>query len=274
MTSVDDLDDGLVYDFDDQISEHEVEATEEVETLEPVAKRPIENDDGSDSEKPMSKRQKKLKKKSKLIEKKKEQIQYEINKKKDLPKSDPTTISEYFTTIIREKNPDLSALELEELYLKKSDFISTSKFTEERSVENLSSFLTQFSKAPKAIIFSMSNMRVADVSRNVGGGKKAIKLFAKNKLKEDLETVERVFTSNSKKDKEVKYFIATANRMEKILESSEHFFQGKDKLDIILDASYLDAKDNSLIASENTVLLCKVLRIILNKKSSVKILLY
>ena len=68
--------------------------------------------------------------------------------------------------------------------------------------------------------------------------------------------------------------MATPTRLEKLLESTELFFEGKDKLDIILDASYLDSKKNSLLDSENTKVLCKVLRTMLDKKSSVKVLLY
>lgn len=297
MSNPDDLDDGLVYDFDEQeetvlsdtTNNNNDSGDEVVENEESNQKRREISSDDEDETKTLSKRQKKLQS-SKLRQKKKDQIQFEISKKQSIPKSNPDIIADYFTSLIREKNPDLSALELEELYLKKINFISTESFTDERDLENFSQFMIKYSRAPKAIVFSMSNMRVADVSRQLGGGKNSVKLFAKNKLDQDVRTVNSLLgESDSPKDegkgknkkksakkpsKDIKYFIATPNRMEKILESTDVFFQGKDKLDIILDASYLDSKSNSLIAFENTVTLCKVLKTILDKKSSVKILLY
>ncbi|CCF60140.1 hypothetical protein KAFR_0J00720 [Kazachstania africana CBS 2517] len=278
MSNPDDLDDGLLYDFENEelvAQSHSGSDNEEEPQQENENKRPLDEEEEKEEEaRPLSKRQKKLQKRSKLHVKKKDQVQYEVNKRKAIPKSTPEEIQEYFTSLIREKNPDLSALELEDLYFKKTDFLSTAKFEEERDLDNLANFMQQNSKAPKAIVFSMSNMRVADVFRKLNTNKDCVKLFAKNKLKDDVKIVEDVFSGKSKKLTKMKYFLATPTRMEKILETTEVFFQGKDKLDVILDASYLDPKDNSLIASENTVLLCTVLKTILKKKSSVKILLY
>lgn len=278
MSNPDELDDGLLYEYEsdtpaaDNLDADENEV-QETETETDNNKRVLEEEDSKTEN--LSKRQKKLKN-SKLHERRKEQAQYQEEHKKKIPKSSADQIADYFTTLIREKNPDLSALELEELYLKKSDFISTEKFDEakERNLINFQEFMTQFSRSPKAIVFSMSNIRVADLSRSLGGNKTAVKLFAKNKLQEDLDTIREVLGGQNKRLKGIKYFIATPTRMEKLLEVTDLFFEGKDKLDIILDASYFDPKKNSLIASENTVLLCKVLKIILKKKSSVKVLLY
>ncbi|KAG0664324.1 hypothetical protein C6P44_001053 [Monosporozyma unispora] len=265
MSNPDDLDDGLVYDFseteDNVVSDSNAEQTEDVnvETEEQNSKK-REASEKVDETKTLSKRQKKLQG-SKLRQKKKEQIDFEISKKKAIPKSNTDTIAEFFATYIREKNPNLSALELDDLYLKKSNFISTESFTDERDLNNLSTFMIKYSRAPKAIVFSMTNMRVADVARQLGGGKSAIKLFAKNKLDQDVNS-----GKNESNAKGIKYFVATPNRMEKILENTDAIFQGKDKLDIILDASFLDNKDNSLIAFENTMVLCKVLKKILDNK--------
>lgn len=109
-------------------------------------------------------------------------MEYEKEQKKKLPKSSTDQIVEYLATVIREKNPNLSALELDEIYFKKTDFISTSKFEKERTLDNLQEFINNFSKSPKAIILSASNIRVADVYRNVNGTENAVKLFSKNKL--------------------------------------------------------------------------------------------
>ncbi|KOG97717.1 Cms1p [Saccharomyces eubayanus] len=282
MSNPDDLDDGLVYDFDSQ-QEVEIEANGN----DGLQKRPIQDDDEDEkevketsegeSERPMSKRQKKLQKKSKFIEKKKEESQYIVSQRKSIPTSSPEKIIEYLTALIREKNPDLSALELEELYFKKKDFLSTEKFDTERKLTDFSTFMQKFSVAPKKIVFSMSNIRVADVYRSLNGGKNCVKLFSKSKLKDDIATVERLLGDSSKKSKNSNdsfYFIATPTRMQKIIEETELLFQGKEKLDIILDASYLDPKDNTILSFENAVVLCQVLKTFLNKKSSVKILLY
>lgn len=283
MSNPDDLEGNLAYDSESEVEipaepqyENDVLGEEEFANdgkLQNQQKRPLE-DDG----KTLSKRQKKLMT-SKFHERKREQIGHDIDQKKSLPKSSTDIIAEYFAKLICEDNPDLSALELNDLYLKKSEFISTEKFDEDRDLANFPNFMTKFSKAPRCIIFSMSNMRVADVFRTLNGSKSCLKLFAKNKLKDDLASVEQSLKISSKskpnnKVQQIRYFIATPTRMEKILGSTDVFFEGKDKLDIILDASYLDQKNNTLLRCENSKELYKVLRTILDKKSSVKILLY
>ena len=291
MSNPDDLDDGLAYDFD---AEHEPISDAKVDSPSSnvLQKRSIEEDDDDvdytdgkkvernsedDSGRPVSKRQKKLQKKSKLIEKRKEESQYIVSQRKAIPASSPEKITEYLTTLIREKNPELSALELEELYFKKNDFLSTEKFDAERRLSNFPAFIQKFSVAPKKIVFSMSNIRVADVYRSLNGGKNCVKLFSKSKLKDDIATVERLLADKPKKSKnnrDTLYFIVTPTRMQKIIEATDLLFQGKEKLDIILDASYLDPKDNTILSFENAAVLCQVLKTFLNKKSSVKILLY
>ncbi|UCS21562.1 uncharacterized protein HLK63_J01111 [Nakaseomyces glabratus] len=236
------------------------------------------------NEEELSKRQKKLKH-GKLAQKRREQAAYEEEKLRKLPMQGAEAISEHFATVIRAQNPDLSAIELDEMYLKKSEFLGTEAFDGVRNLHEFPGFMARFSRAPRAIVLSMSNIRVADVYRSLGGSSQCVKLFAKNKLHEDVATVESVLGADKdKKDKKdrkdkdskkkIKYFVATPTRLEKLLESTELFFEGKDKLDIILDASYLDSKKNSLLDSENTKVLCKVLRTMLDKKSSVKVLLY
>ncbi|GAV51924.1 hypothetical protein ZYGR_0AF03960 [Zygosaccharomyces rouxii] len=286
MPNADDLDDGLDYSYgsDPEAEEVAVEDTgaekdtdsQEVEPdekpHEDEKKRKADEPTVHES-RPLSKRQKKLQN-SKLKDKKEEQVKYQLEKKKTIPKSSPEEIVEYLATLIREKNPDLSGLELDELYLKKSDFLSTEKFQEDRNLTNLPNFMSQFSKSPRTIVLSLTNLRIADLYRSLGGNKACVKLFAKNKLKDDLATVEEILGTKAKKNEHIKYFIATPTRLEKLIESTDLFFQGKEKLDILLDASYLDPKANTLLNCENTTVLCKLLKTFLNKKSSVKVLLY
>lgn len=286
MPNADDLDDGLDYGYGSDPEAEEVavgDTVPEQETdLQNVEsdrksheddKKRKANESPGQGDKPLSKRQKKLQN-SKLKDKKEEQVKYQLEKKKTIPKSPPEEIVEYLATLIREKNPNLSGLELDELYLKKSDFLSTENFQDNRNLVNLPSFMSQFSKSPRTIVLSLTNLRIADLYRSLGGSKACVKLFAKNKLKDDLATVEEILGNNSKKNERLKYFIATPTRLEKLLESTDLFFQGKEKLDILLDASYMDPKANTLLNCENTTVLCKLLKTFLNKKSSVKILLY
>ncbi|QLL33501.1 hypothetical protein HG536_0E04120 [Torulaspora globosa] len=277
MSNPDDLEDGLLYDYQsDTESNHIKEVSPETadKADEVLSDRKRAPEDNASEKKLLSKRQKKLGNSS-LRDKKKELFEYEIERRKALAKSSPEVIVDYFAALVREKNPNLSALELDDLYFKKSDFISTEKFEKDRSLTNFPDFVSQFTKAPRALILSMSNMRVADIFRSLNGSKNCVKLFSKNKLKDDLAIVERVFEKKTnEKTQNIKYFISTPTRINKIFESSELFFQGKDKLDVILDASYLDPKKNTLLSSDNTMILCQVLKLVLERKSSVKILLY
>lgn len=297
MSNGDDLDDGLLYEVDTDFNSALVQSPQEEEQEQQAlgqetlaGKRQLEENTESDQKstndsKPLSKRQKKLAS-SKLHQKKLEKMEYEKQQKKNVPTMSSESIAEYLATFIRERNPDLSALELDELYFKKSDFISTERYEKERNLDNFQDFINTFSKSPRALVFSVSNIRVADAFRSLGGSKQAVKLFSKNKLKEDLERVNMLLggiekeakgaknKKNKKQQKAIKYFVATPARMSKIIESTDLFFQGKDKLDIFLDASYLDPKTNSVLTSEDGMVLCKVLKEFLKKKSSVKILLF
>ena len=314
--AADDLDDGLDYAVEeDHVVLEEAEDGDVVESddnhhlenEETDKKRPLEEDkkDDDDEGKTLSKRQKKLAKSS-LHQKKLERMEYERSQKKNLPKSSVDQIVEYLATLIREKNPDLSALELDELYFKKQDFLSTERYEKERSLSNFQDFINTFSKAPRAIILSLSNLRVADVYRSVNGHQNAVKLFSKNKFKDDLTRVEDLLGSSSKdakgnnnnnknnnnnnkknnkkgkgaaaadkgKSQDIKYFISTPTRLLKLIENTELFFQGKEKLDIFIDASYLDPKNNTIFTADDFAVLCKVLKEFRKKKSSVKILLF
>lgn len=275
MSNPDDLDDGLLYSDSeltaDSRESHDLK-TRKRKSIDPESEKADTREVVEDTAH-LSKRQKKLLGSKKLIDKRREQVRYDINLKKSISKSPVSKITEYFVTLIRKANPSLSPLELDEHYFKKTDFISTEAFENDRNLTNLPSFISRFSKSPKLIVLSMSNLRVADVYRSLGGGKHCLKLFAKNKLEIDLAAVEKIMNTSSPKT-EIKRFIATPTRLHKIIESTNVLFEGKEKLDIILDSSYLDPKSNSLLSSDNVSVLCKLLKEFLNKKSSVKILLF
>ncbi|AET39869.1 Cms1p Ecym_5079 [Eremothecium cymbalariae DBVPG len=301
MSYGDELDEGLeyelepIFDYSDatgqtsskeqlNIEGNEENAIKKASFTSRSDKRPISDDQDHDmnsGQKPLSKRQKKLSA-SKLHQKKKERMEFEIEQKKQIPGKSPQAIVDYIASVIREKNPDLSALELEEIYLKKSDFVSTESYDKGRNLATFQEFANSYSKAPMAIVFAVSNIRVADLFRSLGGSASALKLFSKSKLKEDLEKVDRLLgkgtltSTDNRRNKKIKkmespstaikYYISTPARMAKLFEQTDLFFQGKHKLDIILDASYLDPKTNSLFTSEDGTLLCKVLNTLLKKK--------
>ncbi|ANB15049.1 Cms1p [Sugiyamaella lignohabitans] len=103
-------------------------------------------------------------------------------------------IADYIAGKVRRRNPDLSTVELNELYLHESQFVDTSDFVESRSLENLPKFLNQYFepvlsasvKEKLVVVLSLSALRVCDVTRGlkaVKGG--AIKLIKKNSTKYD-----------------------------------------------------------------------------------------
>ena len=53
----------------------------------------------------------------------------------------PEIIAEFINNKIRRKNPNLSALELTELYFNKSEIRSTSDFKDTRNLDNLSKYI-------------------------------------------------------------------------------------------------------------------------------------
>lgn len=292
MPEGDDLNDGLEYDaFYNSNTEELDESSISIKLHNDAYKKGLENEEDDIDVKPLSKRQKKLAG-SKFHQKKVERMEYEKEFKINLPKCSTDRIVEYLATLIRTKNPELSGLELNELYFKKSDFISTETFNKKRDLDNLQSFINNFSKAPQSIILSTSNIRVADVFRHLGGYNNCVKLFSKNKLVDDVAKLEDLLShrrleknnkglkiSKKTKNKEVqhntiKYFISTPVRLFKIIKQTDILFQSKEKLDIFLDASFLDSKMNTILTSEDNMTLFNMLNEFLKKKSSVKIMLF
>ncbi|SCV03592.1 LAMI_0H09406g1_1 [Lachancea mirantina] len=272
MSLADDLDDGLSYQFEDPN-----EKLPESDPGKTSSKRPLEDENVNEPPKKVSKRKQKLEK-SKLHEKKLEKLEYEKLQKKLLPRLSSEELAEHIASLIRSKNPSLSALELDELYLKKSDFIATSDYDKDRTLENFADFVSKHSNAPRAIVFSVSNIRVADVFRSLGGSKNAIKFFSKNKYNDDLKAAEELWNgpkkSKGKAALPLKYILTTPSRMSRIIKNTDALFSGKDKLDIIIDASYLDPKMNTIFTGEDNGVLVSTLKEFTTKKSSVKIILF
>lgn len=273
-TTGDDLDDGLEYNVDFSSGE-EINPDSE-----------LENDsDASDQESSKAKTEsesnngkKRKAKTSKLQEKKKVKMEMDIAQKKNLSKESSTdVIADFINNKISQKNPNLSALELSELYFNKTDFRSTSEFNEEkRSLDNLSKFIlgrfknmlpshdnkkNKKSKNKKnkkdeksqdisnndkpdveerkfIAIVSMSALRACDIHRATREiSGSSLKLINKNKLDVDLKLV---------KSTRSRILCCTPGRLLKVL-NSEDLELNKDEIKIIIvDNSYLDQKQQNI----------------------------
>lgn len=139
FTTADDLDDGLLYNV------YSYDGATDADLLE-VAEVPVSKGDGGD-ELPEPRKEDVITNKrpasvSKLQEKKKVKMEIDVDRKKAIAtETSVEAIADYVNEQLRRKNPNLSALELSEIYFKKTDFRSSSEFTEPRTVENLSKFI-------------------------------------------------------------------------------------------------------------------------------------
>lgn len=277
----DDLDDGLVYDFDVTDDKKSGDSEEEVQD---VSDEPKESATGSEEKEDNSK---KRKKNDKLKEKKRLKMEIDTNQKKNISlESSTDIIADYLNNRLTQKNPDLSALELSELYFKKSDIRSTAEFTEERNLENLPKFISskfknmlpekkKGSKNKKndkkdvenderkfIVILSMSALRACDVhraTRELAGS--SIKLINKNKLPNDLKILK---TTNSR------VLCCTPGRLLKILNNNDGELKKEELKILIVDNSFLDPKlQNVWDIAETTATLG-----LLTKEANSKIYLY
>lgn len=269
----DDLDDGLEYNVEFSSGE-EINPDSELE----------DDNNASDEESKKAKTEseanngkKRKAKTSKLQEKKKVKMEMDIAQKKNLSKESSTdVIADFINNKISQKNPNLSTLELSELYFNKTNFRSTSEFDEEkRSLDNLTKFIIgrfknmlpshdkknkknknkKNKKEDKShessindkdeaeerkfiAIVSMSALRACDIHRATREiSGSSLKLINKNKLDVDLKLVK---TTRSR------ILCCTPGRLLKVL-NSEDLELNKDEIKIIIvDNSYLDQKQQNI----------------------------
>lgn len=257
----DDLEDGLAYDYDLGV-EDGVEVQDETEQTLAVPLSP------ADSPNP-----KKRKASLKLQEKKKLKMAMDIDHKKNLSReSAPEAIADYINDFIRKRNPDLSALELAELYFKKTDFRSTADFADARTLANLALFVaarfgnmlpsstpgkkntkklkkskkdkknqnnTSESDQPTAerkfiAVLSMSALRACDVHRALREiPGSSLKLINKNKLNVDLKLVASTWS---------RVLCCTPGRLTKVLGDEALALKAEEIKIILMDNTYLDQK--------------------------------
>lgn len=273
VVGADDLNDGLVYDFED--SEAEIAELE-----------PLSEEDEIEQEMPSSKKRKVT---SNLKNKKRIKMEMEVDQKKKLAKEESVeAITDYFNTQIRQKNSDLSALELAELYFNKTDFRSTSNFEDDRTLDNFPNLITSKFKSmlgssdkkknkkkkhqekpqekPEEerkfiAVVSMSAIRACDVHRalSVLPGS-SLKLINKNKIDVDRKLVK---TTRSR------ILCCTPGRLLKVLSNEDLVLKPEEVKIVILDSSYLNQKCQNITDIEETVPTLKELT-----KSGSKIYLY
>lgn len=261
MAGGDDLDDGLAYDVDISHDEGvDVLSDSDQQEVAPELGDEVIGSNGN---------LKKRKNTDKLKEKKKLRMDMDMEHKRNLSKETSTdAIADFVNDHIRKKNPDLSALELAALYLKKTDFRSSAEFQEARTLDNFSKFIEarfnnmlpsstpgkknsnknkkkkdkkkevsgeQANEERKFIaILSMSAIRACDVHRalrEIPGS--SLKLINKNKLKVDLKLVKSTWS---------RVLCCTPGRLLKVLADEEKPLQSSEIKIVLLDNSYLDQK--------------------------------
>lgn len=265
----DDLEDGLEYYLSDGPeggseafdSETEIEQGESKEESVEAESTKVADSTSADAAKNPKKRKANLK----LHEKKKLKMSMDIEQKKNLSKESASeAIADYINDSIRRKNPDLSALELAELYFKKTDFRSTADFAHPRTLENLSKFIldrfanmlpsstpgkknikknkkkqkqeVESDQAERKFIaiLSMSAIRACDVHRalrEIPGS--SLKLINKNKLHVDLKLVASTWS---------RVLCCTPGRLLKVLNDEELTLKSDEIKIVLMDNSYLDQK--------------------------------
>ncbi|ODQ82802.1 hypothetical protein BABINDRAFT_159304 [Babjeviella inositovora NRRL Y-12698] len=249
----DDLEDGLEYLVDSDVDEG-------VALLgEPTS----DNEEGFSIDKESKAKKRKRDEDGKLLNKKKMKMEYDVQQKQNLSKESTEQIADFVNNKLRRMNPDLSALELDELYFNKSCFRSTADWDQERNLEGVEKFiLKHFSNMlpegvagkkaklkskkkplPAAVvaqerkfitILSMSAIRACDVHRatkSIAGS--SVKLINKNKIQEDLKILP---TTRSR------VFAATPTRLVKVLDAEDSPLKAEELKIIIVDSTYLDTK--------------------------------
>lgn len=217
--------------------------------------------------------------------------------------SDPEFVRNFATLpveqILQYFNVNMNSEENETPFLfSKNDFKDTSIYKkEDRKLTKFNKFLETFinqrDAKTKTVIIAATNIRVADIYRAVQMNDdetsskviKGVKLFNKNKLKQDIDTIVNISKSKDEKYKLVKNYITTPVRLMTILNTIKEdkkydnlWLKDKSKMDIVVDVQFLinSAKNVSIINDFQTVYqLLDVLKALKQiKGNSLRIVLY
>lgn len=225
------------------------------------------------------------------------------NKRVNNLSSDPEFVRNFATLpveqILQYFNVNMNSEENETPFLfSKNDFKDTSIYKkEDRKLTKFNKFLETFinqrDPKTKTVIIAATNIRVADIYRAVQMNDdetnsktiKGVKLFNKNKLKQDIDTIVNISKSKDEKYKLVKNYITTPVRLMTILNTIKDdkkydnlWLKDKSKMDIVIDVQFLinSAKNVSIINDFQTVYqLLDVLKALKQiKGNSLRIVLY
>ncbi|ODV58387.1 Cms1p ASCRUDRAFT_72568 [Ascoidea rubescens DSM 1968] len=268
-TAADELDDGLEYSFDDIVHEASEEVIDDNEKT--IGDKEKENKRVENDKKTTKKRRRKN---GKLELKKKQKVDQEKNMKKNICKENEEIICEYLNKKISQdnKNEELSTLELSEKFFNKRTFHSTSEFAEPlaRNLDNYSQFIDKYAKREKlVVVLAASNIRCCDIVRSIKSlrNSRPLKLLSKNKLKNDVASLNSIVQSQNnkqeaKKDKERLVLIATPTRFVNVLKQISDREHRLKFSTVVIDGSYLDPKSRSIFDLSVNLELFKELSVI------------
>lgn len=287
---VEGLDDGLAIDY--QLSDNEEGV--EIENKTEDVNEDVNEDDKDDVISVGKKRKSSEAQKSK----KKQKMEFEKENKKSLSNEQNDIIVEKVNNKIRELYPQLSALELTEYYLNKKNVVDSSEFSKEKTLANLSEFITFYMKElipsikeykrirnrikkfetkkkfnkkfnktveipPRKfiVVLSISAIRACDVhraTRDLEGG--SIKIIQKNPIGQDLKMLKTTWS---------RILNATPERLSKIIEISKadnekNFDDGfsikSEEIDTVILDNYVDPKLRSVLDDVETFEFLKKLK--------------
>ncbi|OBA27058.1 hypothetical protein HANVADRAFT_52603 [Hanseniaspora valbyensis NRRL Y-1626] len=282
--SVDDLEDNLALDVSDNEKQEEQIISSENQITD--NKRKLESEDGQE--------QKKISKKAKTNKNASNNLSTDSEFIKSFSVLPLEQVVQYFNVNLKKADSDASE---RPFLFSKNDFKDTSTFPiSDRKLPNFNKFLTTFinqrDAKTKTIIVSATNIRVADIHRAIHldlqeGDKtlKGIKLFNKNKLKQDIETLVNISKSKDDKYKNVKNYITTPTRLLTLLETlgqdKKHnslWLKDKSKLDVVIDCQFMINSNKNVNILNDFQTVYKLLDLIKDLKqikgNSLRIILY
>lgn len=294
---VEGLEDGLAVEYD--LSENDEGTEINGEASEDAAIKKEGDESSADNEvtdEEPSKKKRKVSESQKS--KKKQKMELEKEDKKALSSEPRDIIVEKLSSKIRELFPQLSALELSDFYLNKSNVVDTSDFAGDRDLGFFRNYIEQYMEdlipsikeykklrnkikkyetkkrfnrnfdktvaIPKRrfiLILSISAIRACDVhraTRDIEGG--SIKLIQKNPIGQDLKMLRTTWS---------RILNATPGRVDKILEISkmDHeknpdvgFSLKEEEIDAVVLDNYVDPKLRSVLECAETFELLKKLK--------------
>ncbi|KAL1959603.1 hypothetical protein VTO42DRAFT_1638 [Malbranchea cinnamomea] len=169
-------------------------------------------------------------------------------------KMDGRLLADYFAQKAKRHNKDLTAVELDDIYVPESAFLDTSSWESKRTLENLPSFLKAYTPkkgsvlstasetkgSPHTLVITSAGLRAADITRALRQFQNknctVAKLFAKHiKLSEAKEFVKKT---------RIGIGIGTPVRLIDLVDSGE--LKLDDLKRIVIDGSYIDQKKRGI----------------------------